>query len=262
MAETKPKKSRLRSPAYPYFALKDAVEKLELFHRAESLHHVPTTVAAKDIGYEPGSSRGWRAIASLLSFGLLEEGGARENREVWLSDLAKEIVHFGNKDSEEAKRAIRIAALKPTIHSELWDLWLANGESLPSDETMKRTLLRDKAFNPKAVDSFIQEFRDSLTYAGLIKDGRITSVDTKEKSTKTNTDTNRTRISTGKSMTTTADNLQEMTIPLIGGSTAILAIPRPLSKKNYDQIRNWLALMEPALIEDESKPTKEDEPEE
>ena len=261
MAETV-SKSRLRSPAYPYLDLEDAIEKTESFYNIEATQRVSATVATVDIGYEEGSSRGWRALASLLSFGLLEEEGTKENRLVWLSELGKEIFHYGSKDSEEAKAAVRTAALKPPIHLELWELW-GNESQLPSDAQMRRHLVQTKSFNPKAVDDFLKEFVDTLTYAGFIKGGKIVSTDAYEKNTKASSEPTRARISTGKTMTTpaaTAENLEEITIPLIGGTTAILAIPRPLSKRNYDKIKSWLALMEDALIEDESQPPKQDEP--
>jgi hypothetical protein len=255
MAETTTK-TRLRSPAYPYLDLQEAVDKLEMFYNAETLHHAPVNVAATDIGYKDGSNRGWRAIASLTSFGLLDEEGSKENRHVYLSELGKEIVHFGNKESNEAKRAIREAALKPAIYSELWGLWLKDGQSLPSDETMRRYLLKEKAFNPQAVDDFIRGFKNTLTYAGLLKDGKIASSDSSSGSRNQNSNPPSRRTNTGERMN---NNLQDNTIPLIGGSTAILTIPRPLSKKNYTLIKNWLELMEPSLTEDESQPTKEDE---
>src|SRR5215212_9335305 len=107
MAETISKKVRLRSPAYPYLNLQEAVERLESFYKAESLHHIPASIAATDIGYKLGSNRGVRALSSLISFGFLEEEGTRENRTVWLSELGKEIVYFGNKESDKAKQAIR-----------------------------------------------------------------------------------------------------------------------------------------------------------
>jgi len=52
-------------------------------------------------------------------------------------------------------------------------------------------------------------------------------------------------------------NLQDNTIPLIGGSTAILSIPRPLSKKNYELIKSWLILMEPSLTEEPETTTNQ-----
>ncbi len=256
MADTNTK-TRLRSPAYPYLDLEESVNKLEMFYSAETLHRVPVNVAATDIGYKDGSNRGWRAIASLTSFGLLDEEGSKENRQVFLSELGKEIVHFGNRESNEAKQAIQTAALKPAIYAYLWEQWLKDGQSLPSDETMKRYLLKEKAFNPQAVDDFIQGFKNTLTYAGLIKDGKITSSDSPSGNRNQNSPPFSRRTNTGERMNN--PNLQDNTIPLIGGSTAILSIPRPLSKKNYDLIKNWLVLMEPSLTEDDRSTSKEDE---
>lgn len=140
---------------------------------------------------------------------------------------------------------------------ELWELWSGVGQSLPSDEAMKRYLLKDKAFNPQAVDTFIQEFRETLAYAGLIKDGKIVSSNDGIGSKGKDSGSLRGRTNTGERMNN--NNLQDNTIPLIGGSTAILSIPRPLSKKNYDLIKNWLALMEQSLTEDSAPDTKDEE---
>ena len=197
---------------------------------------VPVNVAATDIGYKDGSNRGWRAIASLTSFGLLDEEGSKENRHVFLSDLGKEIVHFGNKESNEAKQAIRILPIAG-IYADLWAEWLKGGAIVTLRETMKRYLIKDKHFNPQIIDGFIQGFKNTLTYAGLIKDGKITSSSNTSGSRDQNSDIRRNRTNTGERMN---NNLQDNTIPLIGGSTAILTIPRPLSKKNYELIKNWL----------------------
>jgi hypothetical protein len=257
MAESIPASARLRSPAYPYFDLEEAVERLEMFHRAEKLHRTDVNTAATDIGYKRGSNRGWRALSTLVSFGLLDEEGLKENRLLWLSDLGKEIVFFGNKESKEAKQAIRQAALKPAIHLELWELWLKDGQGLPSDETMRRYLIKEKAFNPQAVDSFIQEFKATLTFAGLIKDGKITSSNNISGIRDQNSDIRRSRTNTGERMNNNRDNLQDNTIPLMGGATAILTIPRPLGKKNFELIKGWLTLMEEALTEENNKAAKD-----
>jgi hypothetical protein len=259
MAETTTKNTRLRSPAYPYLDLQESVARLEMFYEAESLHHTPVNVAATDIGYKDGSNRGWRAIASMTSFGLLDEEGSKENRQVFLSELGKEIVHFGSKDSEDAMKAIREAALKPAIYTDLWALWLKDGQSLPSEEAMKRYLIKEKAFNPQSVDDFIKGFKNTLNYAGLIKDGKIASSNSSSGSRDQNSAPPRLRNKTGELMSN--NNLQDNTIPLIGGSTAILTIPRPLSKKNYELIKNWLTLMEPSLTEENNTSTKKDEDE-
>ena len=252
-------KIRLRSPAYPYLDLKDAVEKTEGFYNIQDLNRISAVVATKDIGYEAGSSRGWRALASLISFGLLDEEGVTDKREVWLSELGKEIFHYGSKDSDEAKKAIRVAALKPPIHAELWDLWSRSGQ-LPSDDHMKRFLVQNKAFNPKAVDTFIKEFVDTLTYAGFIQGSKIALDSVPSESKRRNTGVPGSRNNSGARMNTTSGSLQDATIPLIGGATAILSIPRPLSKKNYDLIKRWLTLMEPSLTESDGA-TGLDEPE-
>jgi len=120
---------------------------------------------------------------------------------------------------------------------------------------MRRYLLKDKSFNPQAVDALIQEFRNTLTYAGLIKDGKIISSNVSTGSRDPNSNPPGNRNKYGEPMGNL--NLQDNTIPLIGGSTAILSIPRPLSKKNYELIKSWLILMEPSLTEEPETTTNQ-----
>ncbi|HUI87918.1 MAG TPA: hypothetical protein VLX61_04260 [Anaerolineales bacterium] len=256
MPEAKSKTERLRSPAYPYFDLKEAIEKTQAFYNIETLNRIAADLSTQDIGYEKGSNRGWRALSTIISFGLLDEEGLKEDRKVWLSELGKEILHY--KESEETLRvALRKAALKPAIHAELWEAWSKSGQ-LPSEPQMRRHLEQVKLFNPKAVDPFIREFLDTLTFAGFIKDGKIVSSNDVSEGRNANSGTLRNRTNTGERMSNS--NLQEYPIPLLGGSTAILSIPRPLSKQNLDLIKSFLTMYEPSLTEGSNAPVgKEDE---
>ena len=42
-------------------------------------------------------------------------------------------------------------------------------------------------------------------------------------------------------------DLQKNQIRLIGGAEAFLFVPYPLEKRNFELIKRWFALMEPAL---------------
>lgn len=81
--------------------------------------------------------------------------------------------------------AALIAAVKsPKIYAELLAEW--SPENLPSDQTIKAHLLRNKNFNPLAVDGFIKDFRLSISFSGLDKQSTIPS-DSTETETHTST---------------------------------------------------------------------------
>lgn len=158
------KKARTRSPAYPYLALPEALERTAQLRRAEGRHAVSVSVAMQHWGYKAESSTGYSCIAALKKFGLVDEEGVGEDREVRLSSLALAILLDGDEGSPERAEALRTAALNPRIHAELWERY---GPELPSDQTLRRFLILEKNFNETAVDEFIAEYRATVAYAGL-----------------------------------------------------------------------------------------------
>ena len=43
--------------------------------------------------------------------------------------------------------------------------------------------------------------------------------------------------------------IDDYTIPLLGGGMAVLRIPVPLSRENYEHLLRWLAWAEDSLVE-------------
>lgn len=161
--ESRHKKARTRSPAYPYIALPEALEKASQLWRAEGRHAVSVNVAMQHWGYKAESSTGFSCIAALKKFSLVDEEGVGENREVRLSNLGLAIL-LDEAGSPERGEALRTAALGPRIHSELWERY---GPDLPSDQSLKRFLVIEKNFNETAVEEFVGEYRETIAYAGL-----------------------------------------------------------------------------------------------
>ena len=162
--EAKLKKARTRSPAYPYLALPEALERTAQLRRAEGRHAISVGVAMQHWGYKAESSTGYSCIAALKKFGLVDEEGVGEHREVRLSALALALLLDAGEGSSERATALRTAALNPRIHAELWERY---GPELPSDQTLRRFLLLEKSFNEASVDEFISEYRATVAYAGL-----------------------------------------------------------------------------------------------
>lgn len=166
--DAKLKTPRTRSPAYPYLALPEALERTGQIRRAEGRHSVSVSVAMQHWGYKAESSTGYSCIAALKKFGLVDEEGVGEHREVRLSALALALLLDTGEGSPERAAALRTAALNPRIHAELWERY---GPALPSDQTLRRFLLLEKNFNEASVDEFIAEYRATIAYAGLAEAG-------------------------------------------------------------------------------------------
>lgn|GEM_PF-808506 len=245
---------RHRSPAYPFLSLPAAIDKAQLFFEKERSHKVSVQAALEHIGYGPGSSSGFRVLASMLQFGLLEEEGSKDSRVVWLSDLGRQIVLDKREESPERIAAIKQAALRPEIHNELWARWKDHG-GLPSDATIETTLIKDMGFNPKAAPEFIKELKDSFSFAQVWE--QLPLAREIRPSTASGSTVEATVFSprdVAKPITLSTADLRNITIPLVGGGMAVLSIPHPLSRKNYELIEKWLHLMREALTEESNDP--------
>lgn len=158
------KKARTRSPAYPYLDLRSALDKAAVIWRTEGRHAVAVTLAMQHWGYKADSSTGYSCIAALKKFGLVDEEGTGETRQVRLSRLALAVLLDDDRASPERNSALRTAALSPRIHVELWEKY---GADLPSDSTLRRFLILEKNFNEAAVDEFLEEYKSTVAFAGL-----------------------------------------------------------------------------------------------
>ena len=158
------KRSRTRSPAYPYIALPNALEKAAVLWQVEGRHAAAVNVAMQHWGYKEDSSTGYSCVAALKKFGLVDHEGMGDTRQVRLSDLALTILLDQDPDSNERRDALRAAALGPRIHAELWERY---GTELPSDQSLKRYLVLERSFNEAAVDELLDEYKQTMTFAGL-----------------------------------------------------------------------------------------------
>lgn len=163
--DMKPKpRKRLRSPGYPSIPLESAVEKAIQLWERENRHSVPIASASHAWDYQEGSSQTFSTVAALLKFGLLENTGTGKSREIKLTKEAIDIIVLADNEPER-KKLLADTAIAPQIHSDLWNHFEG---SLPSDVTIKSYLIREKNFNPKFVDGFIDEYKESLEFGGLL----------------------------------------------------------------------------------------------
>ncbi len=159
--EPKTKKSRQRSPNYPAVGLKAAVEKARLLYEADKRTGAPVDAALKHMGFSTQHGQALAVLSALKKFGLVEDASGR----IVPTQRAIDILVFQDQD-ERRVRGLQEAALSPGIYRELFEQYRPTG--MPSDETLRAELIADKHFNPNAVEGFIQDFKDTLVFAGMM----------------------------------------------------------------------------------------------
>lgn len=166
------KRKRMRSPAYPYINLESAIRRAKEFYDRESRNAANIRIASKHWGYEEKSSSGLQTAAALISFGLLEDEGTGEKRKVKLTPNALRILLDTDPNSRERADAIKVCALAPKIHQELWKNWRG---AHPSDLSMKNVLTFEwkPPFNENSVDGFIKEYKDTIAFAKLAESDKL-----------------------------------------------------------------------------------------
>ena len=238
-----------RSVSYPFIGLEEAVRRARTFYEAERRNAAPVVSAVEHWGYAEKSSGGRQTIAALIQFGLLMDEGSGEERKVRLTDLALDIV-LDEDGTFRRKDALRAAAKLPKLYAELISQFPL--PDLPSDQTLKYFLLREKAINANAVDACMRNFRETLRYSGLDQ-GEATepiiqapTQSTNPKTEPTNTTASVTRSSPNppgaSSLMVVSDEYREEVFSLDEGPV-ILRWPRKMSAASVDDFKSWIAIV-------------------
>lgn len=237
------KSKRHRSPEHPAFGLQEAIAKARTLYDAEHFNYANVATALEHWGYKPKSGMGLRIIAALGHFGLLDEDGTGDARKVKLSPRGKVLLlkHPGDVDWDAA---VQTAALAPGIYAKLWEELGGNGQ-LPSEKSMAYDLEMKWSFNPKAIDSFISDFKGSLEFAKLLGGDTLSQVSTDSPDTSGNDsggagNREKARDQRGVMPSTTAATKKDwdLTIPLIEGGQAILRVPIPVTDDDFDMLKS------------------------
>lgn len=186
---TTEKQPRFRSPPYPAIPLAKAIERAITFY-AKALHHsVPISVAANAWEYGAKSSGLYATIAALKQFGLMSDEGSGDKRRIKLTEAGMRLARDQEPTSEKRLTAIRTAAMAPKIHSELWDKYGAAGASGAMDVAVKMYLTLDRAddgaapYSDEAAVDLINEYRSTMTFAGLLESDVVSYEDTETEDT-------------------------------------------------------------------------------
>jgi hypothetical protein len=161
---------RQRSPGFPTINLRDAIERIRVVYDADRTAPTPSEVIAGHFNQAHTSSTFQRILASLRRFGLLVDAGGHNLR---VSPAAVDILLMPDENPERLKR-IQAAALAPRVHQELWEEFKSN---LPSDPTLIHRLVTERGFQRKSAADLISQYRETLEFAKLTGDDRITETD-------------------------------------------------------------------------------------
>jgi hypothetical protein len=149
--------ARHRSPNYPQFSLREALDKVRKVYEAEHTHPAAKEVIVQDLGYSGLNGASAVAIGSLNRYGLLEQAGEG----LRVSDAAVAALELSKGDPTHDS-ALRSLALTPTLFAELNRQF---GNRLPSETSLRHSLIK-QGFLPKAAEDVIRIYRDNLELVG------------------------------------------------------------------------------------------------
>jgi hypothetical protein len=153
-----------RSVNYPFITLQAAIGQAAKLWDSAAKNLVPVSTAGAAWGYGDKSSGLRSTISALKQYGLLQDTGDGSTRQVKLLEHALDIL-LEAADSPKHRDALAAALRAPKIYREVFDRFPAG---LPAqDHAIASFLVRDKAFNRKAVAGFIAVLRANIHFTSL-----------------------------------------------------------------------------------------------
>lgn len=156
------KAKKFRSPQFPFIPLEKAVARAREFESAYHQNPARASSAVKTWSYAEKSSGGIQTIAALVAYGLMEDEGSLDNRRLKLTPLAMTILKDARAGAAAA--ALKVAALKPKVLSELWGAW---GGTRPPDHDCISTLVLDMKFSDEAAARLLSVYDSTILFANL-----------------------------------------------------------------------------------------------
>ena len=155
--------ARTRSPNYPYIGLPAAIERVRKIYDKEHQGRMSKTVVAKHLGFGGLNGVSMSVVSALGKYGLL----ASIDDDMQVSDDALSIL-VDPPESEERAQALRRAALKPELFTELHKHF---GGTVPSDVNLL-AYLQKHGFTANAATLAAKSFRETMQLiSGLAPDG-------------------------------------------------------------------------------------------
>ena len=155
-----------RGPAYPFVDLEEAVELARRMYQYTRRSPADANAIIREAwNYSPTSSSSSKIVAALKYFGLIEEGeSSGDVKTVRLTDRSYRIL-VDDPSSPERQQALRDAALSPKAYLMCWTRW---GREMPP--SMRSNLIFGEGFIESTIDKFLQDYKRSIEFAGLLND--------------------------------------------------------------------------------------------
>ncbi|HEY7087750.1 MAG TPA: hypothetical protein VH518_06645 [Tepidisphaeraceae bacterium] len=255
-------KKRHRSPSYPAISLDAALERAKTMFQHERKNAAALDVVMQHWGFKSKSSGGLLAAAAMKKFGLLDDVTGGKDRHVRLSPRALAIILDEQEDSPERDQHIRDAAMTPAAHVDLWNKY---GAELPSEATLRTYLVRDKDFTDAAANQFIDEYKQTISFAGLISGDIIQNknqdsgdkVDQQQSTPKSVPPVVTKPGATPSVPPKPSADQKDFPLYLSNQKRAVLYVPSSMTAKDYEllkkQIENHLMVIEATSVADEDQ---------
>ncbi len=246
------KKPKERSPSYPGVDLERAIDLARIILEKTGQHDTVADVVWQHWGMRPKTGPAAVALAALKKFGLLDVTGHK----VRLSALAIDILLDNREGSILKQERVREAALKPSIHQELWEKY---DGSLPSDGDLRWHLTRERVppFTTTGADGLITEFRRTISFAGLTRP-ELPSQPTGDKLAGEKGKTQGAAFPSlfGGNMfpapaksVEPAISTQEIQFSIPGPISALIRMPSPLTEEDWRRMMAVIEAMKPPVME-------------
>jgi len=248
-----------RSPAYPGIDLEEAINRARQLHSNEHEHAAPLLSIVNHWGYSSNNGPARVTAAALKYFGLMDYQGTGEDRKGKLTSLALDILLDDRPQSNDRENAIKICALKPAIHSEIWSKYNGN---LPSDQSLRYMLRREKGFTERGANEFLSQFRSTLEYAKLTSSDDMPSEqedesiehskrETRSQAVPETIDYSGSAPPPGKTHSHIA-GVKPVEIPLPLQPWPVLTAKFPMTEEAWESMLKMLEYMKPALVSDKN----------
>lgn len=260
---TKHKRTSGRSPSYPGINLETAIRRAQQLYDQEKTHETPISVVTKCWGYSKHTT-GPASVSysALIKYGLMTDDGNGAARVAKLTPLAVTILM--SPDAEERAQAIRTAALKPTVHAEMWQKYQSD---LPSDDTLRYKMAVQGPFTEAGFDDFLRVYKATIQFAKLdsadkpndpkidgpeVEDGGDDDLDGEvDQQQKIPT----IKLKRRAGSTVTAET-QAIAVPMIGAPAVMIEGKFPLTEQDWTYFMTVLNAMKPGLV---AEPAEDDD---
>lgn len=249
LQEEKIKKTRDRSPNFPFISLSKALERAKDMSDKHKRSEIPIRILHEVWKYQPMSAIFQQTIAALSSYGLIDVEGEKDMRRIRISDKGFRIL----EEHRERQKLLQESALEPKIHKAVWEKY--NGD-LPNDDILKDDLIWGEKFNFKfnkdSVDLFIENFRETIKFAKLIPSDIIEGhKDEKLDKEKPSSNINQmvdNMLDKNNQLNNKERKIVDFPIPLSLDSAIILKSAFPMTEEDWKRMLDLLELYKAQLV--------------